>query len=420
MDASAKNLKRNLLFNTGGNLIYFACQWLVTGYFVNRLAALPDAGLYNGGLLNTAMAVTNVFLTLASFGMRTFQVSDVADKYSQRTYIASRLLTIGASVALCAVYTAALGYGGEQAVCIGIYLFYKLLESLTDVFHGCCQKRERMDVIGVSYAARGVLTVGVFCVVYAATGRLVPALLAMTALCWLFSLWYDVWRARPYYAGSPRAPFSRVWALLLECLPLVIYSFCNTAASSIPKLALERIHGTSVMGLYSYVNSPVLILQVGVAFLFTPFITMFANKLAAGDKHGFRRIAVLITLGVFGVGTVGIGGVLLLGRWGLNLLYGEAVAAQAGLLVPMVVCAVLTSLVLFYCMLLTVLRDMKGLILGNLAGLAVSAAVSVPLVTRLALFGASYAAMLALAVQCVALAVFGLRSLGRYGAEKRS
>lgn len=418
MNESAKTLKRNLLFNTGGNLIYFACQWLVTGFFVNRLAASAADGLYNGGLLNTAMAVTNVFLTLASFGMRTFQVSDVADKYSQKTYIASRLFTIGASVALCAAYTTALGYGGEQAVCIYLYLLYKLLESLTDVFHGCCQKRERMDVIGISYAVRGALTVGVFCGVYALSGRLIPALAAMTALCWLFSLWYDVRRTRSYYADSPREPISRVWALLLECLPLVIYSFCNTAASSIPKLALERIHGTSVMGVYSYVNSPVLILQVGVAFLFTPFITVFANRLAAGDRDGFRKTAVQITLGVFGIGVAGVGGVLLLGRWGLHLLYGEAVAAHADLLVPMVVCTALTSLVLFYCMLLTVLRDMKGLILGNLAGLAVSAAVSVPLVTRFAMFGASYATMLALGVQCVALALFGLRSLRRTKAAK--
>ncbi len=416
MDESARLLKRNLLFNTVGNLVYFACQWLVTGFFVNRLAASAADGIYNGGLLNTAMAVTNVFLTLASFGMRTFQVSDIQNQYSQRTYIASRLFTIGGSLALCGGYTVLIGYTGEQAACIALYLLYKLLESLTDVFHGCCQKRERMDVIGISYAARGVLTVAAFCGVYAVCGRLFPALAAMTALCWVFSLWYDVWRTRPYYVDAPRAPFSRVWPLLLECLPLVIYSFCNTAASSIPKLVLERICGTGVMGIYSYVNSPVLILQVGVAFLFTPFITVFAGRLAAGDKAGFLKTALLISLGVCGIGLAGLLGVRLLGRWGLNLLYGEEIAAHAGLLVPMVICTALTSLVLFYCMLLTVLRDMKGLILGNLLGLVVSAAVSAPLVRGFAMFGASYATMLTLAAQCAALILFGLRALRRYAA----
>ena len=50
------NLKRNLLFNTAGSMFYFICQWLITGLLVERLA-----GVYNAGLLATAMTVTNVF-----------------------------------------------------------------------------------------------------------------------------------------------------------------------------------------------------------------------------------------------------------------------------------------------------------------------------------------------------------------------
>ncbi|MEG1181715.1 MAG: hypothetical protein RSD39_06770, partial [Oscillospiraceae bacterium] len=79
-----------------------------------------------------------------------------------------------------------------------------------------------------------------------------------------------------------------------ECLPLAIYVFLNTATASIPKLFLERIHGTTVMGIFHLVNSPVMILQVGVAFLFTPFITIFASNLIKKDKSGFLKIAVRI------------------------------------------------------------------------------------------------------------------------------
>ncbi len=402
------NLKRNLLFNTAGSMFYFICQWLITGLLVERLA-----GVYNAGLLATAMTVTNVFLTLASYGMRTYQVSDAKERFSNSVYIASRVVTIAAAVLLCAGYTMVIGYGAEQAICIYIYLFYKLLESLTDVFHGCAQKKDRMDVIGISYAVRGLLSVAAFSLGLYLTQSLILALVLMTALCYGFSFWYDILRTRLFYLPLERPQASRVGALLWECAPLAVYVFLNTAAASVPKLMLERMMGTNEIGIYNLVNSPVLILQVGVTYLFSPFITMFTEKLNNGDRRGFKKLAALITLGVFGVGVLGIAGVLLLGKWGLALLYGQDMVAYSPLLVPMVVCTVFTSLSLFYCMLLTVLREMRGLIGANLIGILVSLLISRPLIARYEMFGTSYATILALIVQCVALAVFGLLALNK-------
>ncbi len=402
------HLKRNLLFNTVGSMLYFVCQWLITGLLVKRLA-----GVYDAGLLATAMTVTNVFLTFASYGMRTYQVSDAQGKYGNSTYLASRAVTVCAAILACAVYTLLLGYSAQQSLCIALYLLYKLLEAITDVFHGFAQKRDRMDVVGISYAVRGVLSVAVFSAVLGVSGSLPAALGGMTAACYAFSLFYDVAHLRPLYCPLDRPAARAVGALLWECAPLAVYVFLNTAAGSIPKLVLERTAGTNAIGIYNLVNSPVLILQVGVVYLFAPFITIFTDKLAAGDKAGFKKLAGFITLGVFGVGVAGIAGVLLLGEWGLTLLYGADIAAYRALLVPMVVGTVFTALSLFYCMLLTVLREMRGLIGANLVGIAASGAASALLVPRRGMAGASLAVILSLAVQCAALALCGLRALRR-------
>ncbi|MEG2931591.1 MAG: hypothetical protein RR825_07375, partial [Ruthenibacterium sp.] len=70
-----QGLKRNFLWNTAGSLIYFAAQWLFT-ILVWRLIT-GNAAAVGAGLLNTATAVTNVFLSLASYGMYSYQVSDM-------------------------------------------------------------------------------------------------------------------------------------------------------------------------------------------------------------------------------------------------------------------------------------------------------------------------------------------------------
>lgn len=406
---NAQTLKRNLLYNTVGNIIYFVCQWLITGFFVKRLSA--DGGLVNAGLLATAMAATNVFLTLASYGMRTYQVSDADDMFSTGDYIASRFITIAAAILLCAGYTLVIGYGGAQAACIMIYLVYKLSEAATDVIHGAAQKRERMDIIGISYAARGALSAALFCAALYLTQSLIFALAVMTAGCWIFCALYDLRATKPYWSPARRSSSKAPWRLLLECAPLAVYVFLNTAVGSVPKLALERIAGTETIGIYNLVNSPVLILQVGVAFLFTPFITTFTSLLAAKDYKGFRALAAKITLGALGVGALAALAVITpLGEWGLNLLYGDpAVTAHKGLLAPMAACAALTSLALFYCMLLTVLRDMRGLIISTALGIAASAAASAALIGSYGMYGASGATIIALLAECAALALFVLR-----------
>ena len=54
-----------------------------------------------------------------------------------------------------------------------------------------------------------------------------------------------------------------------------------------------------------------------------------------------------------------------LGEWGLETFVGSGMGAYQYLLAPMVVSAVLTALVLFYSMVLTVMRCMKALIAAN-------------------------------------------------------
>ena len=65
-DAAA--LRRNFLWNTFGQITYMMCQFLC-GIFVVRLAGAQQSGFYN-----VALTVTNIFLSLASFGMYSFQV----------------------------------------------------------------------------------------------------------------------------------------------------------------------------------------------------------------------------------------------------------------------------------------------------------------------------------------------------------
>ena len=105
---------------------------------------------------------------------------------------------------------------------------------------------------------------------------------------------------------------------------------------------------------------------------------------------------------------------IFLGRWGLATFVSPGLADYQYLLGPMVVSAILTALVLFYSMVLTVMRCMKGLIVANVCAIAVSALTSGPCIARWELQGTTYAAVLAQLVQLVMLGGVALRMARRH------
>ena len=416
---STSNLRRNFLWNTAGSLLYFASQWLFT-ILVWHVGSASQGVVY-AGLLNTATALTNVFLSLASYGMYNYQVSDLQGKYAQSAYIQSRHYTCALSVLLCGLFLVGsfftgAGYTFTESLCILLMLGFRMVESTTDVYNAIDQKHDRLDLVGKTYAARGVLSLVVFFLGLRFLEDLALTLLCMLAVNLAFFFLYTKPRVKPFYVKES-VPGRVTLALLLECMPLAVYSFLNTTAASIPKLALKQLAGTDALGIYGSVTAPVLLLQVGATYLFTPFITMFADAYNKRDKRGFDKALFAVQGIILLLLPLGLLVARFLGEWGLATFVDPGLRGYAYLLGPMVLSAILTALVLFYSMVLTVMRCMKGLIAANVCAMAVAAAVCVPCIRAWNLQGATWAAVIALGMQVLFLLAVMLRHTRRHFAQ---
>ena len=99
-------------------------------------------------------------------------------------------------------------------------------------------------------------------------------------------------------------------------------------------------------------------------------------------------------------------GAALLGPWAFSLLYGQKILPYMTLLQPLVAATIITTLVLILCHLLTVAREMKGLILGNLAGIAASFVLAGPMIGAFGTTGAAWATVLSRLVQAALMLAF--------------
>ena len=174
-----KSTLANILYNSFGTMFYYGCQWLTTILIV-RLSGYQDAGNYS-----LAMTFTAAFAIFALFNTRQYQVSDVKGEYSDKTYITSRYIAMGAAFLICAIGLLFNAYTPYQWGIILLYMVFKCVEAWVDVYHGICQKKGRMDFICYSFLMRGVLMIVSFCGLIYITGNLMYGVLAMTVSTFL-------------------------------------------------------------------------------------------------------------------------------------------------------------------------------------------------------------------------------------------
>ena len=79
-----------------------------------------------------------------------------------------------------------------------------------------------------------------------------------------------------------------------------------------------------------------MIVQMGASYVFNPFITLFAEQYSSGNIRDFWKTFRKCMAAILLISVVALGGGKIFGHWGLELLYGDEVAAHEDLLLPLI------------------------------------------------------------------------------------
>lgn len=396
-------IRKNMLWNIIGSVGFVGAQWMMTILIVHL------AGYSEAGYLSLGLSLTNIFTNIAYFCIRNFQVSDTG-KYSPDVYVTHRL---AATIIAFLLYTLFVGVNGYPAYVFAfllLFMLYRLNEAVVDVFHGIDQRAWRLDIAGKSFLARGVLTLAAFVAVEALTKNLVITTAAMLAAAYGVIVFYDIPKARKNERFSIRWEKEALLSLTRECFPLFVYAICLNAVVPIPRYFLEKIAGSEVLGYYASVAIPASLIQLLASYIYTSFTKLFADYVEQNKRKEFLALFGKLTGAVLGTVALALAGSALLGEWALVLIFTESIRAYAYLLVPTIFCCGIIALIWFVGTVLTILRDMKGLLVGAAAGVITAAAVSWPCITGMGVDGVNVALFLS---SVVTLLIFLVR-FGRY------
>lgn len=376
------SLKQNTILNSVGSLFYLVCQWLISVLAV-RLGSYEDGGMYS-----LALSITNVFFSMSTFALRNYQVSDTNSVYSPSRYITTRVITCTAGFAACAVFTLINSqYSAAQAACIILYMVFRLTEALVDSFAAEQQKAWRMDRICVSFLLRGMLTLGAFVLMMLLTRSLPLALMAMAACSAAVVILWDARIVRRMTGFRLDVNLRETRALLRETLPLMLSSMMMTLLTTIPRYMLERSAGSEVLGVYGAIATPAVIVQAGCSFIYSPLVAPLSEAYHAGKIGEFQR-TLLRAVGVIAALTVlMLIGASLLGRWGLQLLFGASILEYAWLLIPVLMTSLCAAMVYFFDVPLTIMRRLKLMACIHVVAILATAILSALLIPKMGMAG---------------------------------
>lgn len=390
-----KSTLANIFYNSFGTIFYYGCQWLTT-LLVVRISGFEDGGNYS-----LAMTFTAAFAIMALFNTRQYQVSDVVGEYSDRTYIRSRFTAMAISFAVCFAGLFFNAYTPYQWGVILLYMIFKCGEAWIDVYHGIDQKNGRMDYICYSYIFRGFFMIAGFCGVLYLTKNLVLAIGSITLLTFLTAFFYDRRTAERFIAKDGAANRADVKKLMFAMLPLVLVAVTNNLSISFPKYFLERFYDETVLGYYSSVATPSMIVQVGASTIFIPLITPLADRLKENDKKGFLEILKKVALVFAGLSVLALIVSALFGEWFLVLLFQEEIRPYTYLFVPIITSTLLISVNAALFPVCTVLREIKGQLAVGIGGIVSSVAASAVLIRRYCMDGVVVSLLITLAIQII-------------------
>ena len=365
---------KNSMYYTIGGMVYYFLIWILS-VLVVRISGYEAAGIFS-----ICMSITSSPAVVALYNMRSFQVSDIHGEYSNKTYVNTRYFCGIASMIFCLVLILIYGYDFNKAIIILAYMVVKVCEGIADAYYGIEQMWMRLDLCGISYILRGVACCVAFTVTLFITDDMFLAMLfmAIAALICVFGIDGTIRKKyEPIYqpqqktlkGGSP-------WKLLAICTPLCIVGVLNNFTYTVPKIYLEGFHGSEIMGFYSSVASPTVVVQLIAQTLFLPIIPGLTAIYEKGDKKAFLgRLGKFFGLAL-GLTVVCLVGAHFLGEVVLVFLYGEGIRPYAYLFVYVIMASVVAavSAVLMYTC--TLMRILIPQCIAGVVGIASSIALS--------------------------------------------
>jgi O-antigen/teichoic acid export membrane protein len=308
------------------------------------------------GQFALGLAITVPIMSFATLKTRLVQATDAKREYLFGDYLGLRLITTAMALLVIVGIVLVSGYRRETALVILAVGIAKSLESISDVFYGLLQQRDRMDRVSKSKMIRGPLSLLALGAGVYLTGSVLWGVVGLAVAWALVLVGYDIRSGALMLTPTPqpgetvleddqKAVLRPHWEmrtlanLAWLALPLGIVVTLDSLRTNIPRYFIDWHLGEYELGLFAPMAYLKQVGNIVIIALGLSVCSRLARYYAARKSLAFRTLLLrLVGIGVL-LGGAGVVVTLVAGREILTLLYRPEYAEHYDVFVMLMVAA---------------------------------------------------------------------------------
>lgn len=402
---ATKNNTKNFAWNAIG-LTLNSCNslfFLIVVRFIN--------GLDVAGIFTYAFALCIILYTFMIFYNRSFQVSDLNDKFSFNDYLSCRIITSFISFLFILVFSLINHFSFFEIAIILLLSGFRTIEAISDCFYGAIQKKDKLYQTGISLSLKAVFGLLAFFIVDLLTKQLIFAIVALIIINILFFMFYDLHKYHKLYNAKIKINSKNLKPILKASLPICIFSMLSIYLSNCQKYILPYFESDEVQAIFGILIMPATFLNLIGAYLINPFINLFSLHHKNKNYAAFITSAKKILFSLAGIGVIVLIICYFIGIPLLEFIFQLELSAYRNSLQLIILASIFYAATLIISSLLTIIKENRRQIYTYFISTIAATITSILLIPKFGIFGATCSFLISsciLIILCIALLQFKL------------
>lgn len=308
------NLKKDFLWNSLGSTIH-AFNSLFFLIIVTRVNGIDAAGYFSYGF-----ALSNIFLTIATFGGRSYQITDIKKEFSDNTYKNFRYLTTIITLILSILLFLLFKYPAYKYITIILLIITRSIESISDVYFGILQKNDELYKVGKSLFYKNLISLILFISIELIFKNLTFALIAWILTNIIFLIFVDIRNCKKVEKDKFKIQFKNCIPILKKTSYFFMFSFLSIFILNIPRYFIDYYLTDELQGIYGILIMPATFIILLSQFILQPYAVRLADNYEK-DKELYKKEIIKIFKSILGISILCIVCAYFLGIPVLNIIY---------------------------------------------------------------------------------------------------
>lgn len=350
-------MKKDYFWNTTGALAQNAISPILL-IVITRIN-----GIYESGIFSFAFSVAITFWIMGMWGGRTYQVSDIKNEFSHRSYITTRMVLAVAMIFGAFVFSTLNHYDAMKTELIIVLVLFKAIESIADAIYGVLQVHNRLYNVGKSLLYKAVGSFVAFCLIDISTHNILWSSVVVVLVNIFVMFGYDIFIAGKLenikVSSSKITHYTKNATVIMKrTAPVLAVTLLMSLSLNIPRYFIDKYHGDEI-GYFGIIAMPITLITLVVSFILQPNVVSLSQLYERKKYKEFSTIVnkILGITAVVGIGIVGI--TFWVGAPLLRLVFGVDFSSYKTALVVMVAGGVVSALVVVYMNILIIVRRFK-------------------------------------------------------------